>query len=217
MFGQVLLLQLRWSQLLLASTSAVTFVLPFLVWRLGEPEGASISALNIIAGFGPAGPIAAVLSALIGFLVVAHQWNLDGSSRHVYALTLPVPWRRWTLMQFGAGVISILIPALALWLGALGALALIELPPTLQAYPGSFALRFLAGTLVAFSLAFALQHLAGRRAPAILLGLLLGAFALGLAANLFGFDAVNEAATRLLFEWPGPFSVYGGEWRLVDV
>lgn len=218
MFMQILWTQFKWTRTMLAVFAVVTFTVPALAWRLGDMASyGGASPLAVMNGFGLVGPILMVASLLLGLLVVAHVWNLDAATRHVYALSLPLPWNRYVAMRFGAGALSLAVPALALWLGSLVALALIELPATLRAYPGTLAIRFLLGALVAYSLSFLLQYTAGRRAALVLLTILLGGLGITFVASALGFNGILSTLARTLIEWPGPFAVFAADWKLVDV
>ena len=218
MFTQILWTHFKWSRAILAAFAVIAFATPSLAWRIGDTGSyGAPGPVAVMMGFSAVGPILIVTAILLGFLVVAHIWNIDGAAKHVYPLSLPIPWKSYVTMRFGAGALSLLVPAAALWLGSLLAISLVEVPASLNVYPGTLALRFLLGALLAYSLSFLLQYLAGRRAPVVLLTLLVSGVALPLALSLFGNEALLLSIGRLLTEWPGPLAVFATEWRLIDV
>lgn len=218
MFTQILWTHFKWSRAILAAFAVIAFATPSLAWRIGDAGDYGVpGAVAVMMGFSAVGPILIFAAILLGFLLVAHIWNMDGAAKHVYALSLPIPWKSYVTMRFGAGALSLLVPTAALWLGALLAISLVEVPASLNAYPGTLALRFLLGALLAYALSFLLQYLAGRRAPVVLLTLLVSGVAVPLALSLFGYEALVTSIGRVLTEWPGPLAVFATEWRLIDV
>lgn len=218
MFGQILYTQIKWTRPLLAFVSVVAFGLPVLFWRVGGSVAWNdASALQIVYGFGAFGPAIAILAAATGFLIVAYVWSIDAAARHVYPLSLPITWSRYAAMRFGAGVLTLLLPTIALLLGSLFVLANITLPPTLHAYPFTVALRFFLGATLSFALSFLLQYLMGRRAVVTVAILLFAVLGIGFAADLLGLDAYVAQGIRLLIVWPGPLAVFAAQWALIDV
>jgi len=218
MFRQILFTQFRWTRTLLLLMAVFTFVVPTLSWNLGgNVFAAGLAPIAVMNGFSTVGPMLVLGAWTLGFLLVALPWGADSQSRHVYALSLPIPWSQYVAMRFGAGAITLLVPTLALWLGSWLVVAMIDMPPTLRAYPGLLALRFFLGTLLAYALSFLLQYLAGRRAAVVLLVLLVAVFGLGMGLSLANQHELLARITLWFIDWPGPFSVFASEWRLIDV
>ncbi|MDH5235632.1 MAG: hypothetical protein OEW77_11795 [Gemmatimonadota bacterium] len=219
MFTQILWTQLKWTRIPLAVLAVVTFAAPALAWRLGAAgyQGAASEPMAIMVGFSAIGTVLMVTACLAGFVLVAHVWNLDAAAKHVYALSLPLPWSRFVAMRFGAGALSLLIPTLALWLGSLFALMMVQVPPTLHTYAGTLALRFLLGALLAYALSFLLQYVAGRRASAVLLVLLLSGVVVTFVLSVLGYTRLLDTIGHAIVEWPGPLAVFARDWKLVDV
>ena len=219
MFTRILWTQFKWTRTLLAASMVITFAAPSLAWRIGASVsfGTAPSALEMMTGFQPVGMILMVTACLLGFLLVAIPWGSDAAAKHVYALSLPIPWRRYVGMRFGAGALTLLLPAASLWLGALVTLALVEIPAMLHAYPGGLAVRFALATLLVYGMTFLLQYLAGRRAPILLLTILLTGVAVVVIATAAGYGAALNAIGRALTEWPGPLAIFSNEWKLLDV
>jgi hypothetical protein len=218
MFGQILYTQIKWSRASLAVLSVLAFTAPSAIWRTfhGTYYGTA-SAMEVLAGFGILGTALSLLAFLSGFVMVAHAWQVDAAAKHVYPLSLPLPWSRYVMMRFGAGALLLLVPAIALLLGSLLILALIDIPNTLRAYPFGLAGRFLLGSLVGYALTFTLQYLSGRSAAKLLLGILVAFATFAIGAETFGKGDWVGLFLTSLFEFPGPLGVFGAEWMLIDV
>jgi len=218
MFGQILFTQLRWTRPLVALMSVLAFLTPAIAWWMGAARvERSASPVAIIAGFDSAGPLLAGIALLGAFVLAAYPWSIDAQSKHVQALSLPIPWSSYVGMRFAAGALTLLVPTLALWLGSLLALSFITIPETLRAYPGSLALRFLAASLLAYAMTFAMQYLAGRRSTITVLGLFAVGGVLWFGIRMTGNQAIVEIVSQWLTDVPGPFAVFAAEWRLLDV
>jgi hypothetical protein len=218
MFRTILFTQLRWTRLLITGMSVVTFLIPAIAWWLGGmsaqyPERPSA----IIIGFESVGNMLMLVAGLGAFFAAAYPWMQDAASRHVFALSLPVRWREYLAMRFGAGALTLLLPAFTLYLGSLFALSMVQMPATLRAYPGTLALRFLAATLLAYALTFAVQYVAGRRAALVLVGVVIGGAVLSFGLKAFGLGGALDGIVSAIFDFPGPFAVFTAEWKLVDV
>jgi hypothetical protein len=223
MFEQILRTNLKWTRVTVATFAVAAFLLPVLAWRFGAPSYVVAAGIDpadarfVMAGFEPVGFFVATIAVLGAFILAAQPWNMDAAARHVYPLSLPVPWRRYVAMRYAAGALTLAVPAAALWVGALLALAMVQMPPTLRAYPGALALRFLFASLLAYSATFALQYVFGRRAALVALVALLAIVTVVFGLELSGNGARIDAIGRFLMEWPGPLSLFGNTWRLVDV
>lgn len=218
MFRQILLTQFRWTRTLLLIVSVFVFAVPTLAWNIGgDGYNGALAPLAVMNGFATVGPMLVLSAWTLGFLLVALPWGADSQSRHVYALSLPIPWSQYVAMRFGAGAITLLLPAVALWLGSLLVVAMVDIPESLRAYPGLLAIRFLLGTMLAYALSFLLQYVAGRRAAIVLLVLLITVATLTMGLALAGKQQLFVSLTKWMIEWPGPLSVFAQEWRLIDV
>ncbi|MBX3173181.1 MAG: hypothetical protein KF709_02110 [Gemmatimonadaceae bacterium] len=215
-FAMILRTQWTWTRTALLSVTALAFLLPIILIRLYTLGGISSTLNAIVEQTTLQTPL--TLLAIIGpFVLAALPWAADAEAKHVYALSLPIPWREYVALRYGAGAVFLLLPALALYVSTLLLLSRVTLPDVLHAYPGALALRFLLASLVAYSATFALQYLAGRRGPAVLLGVLVGAVLLGGVAVVSGHSSWIDAVQRGLIEWPGPFAVFVEPWVLIDV
>lgn len=218
MFAQILYTQMKFTRTALAMMAVIAFIAPAGMWRAmhGSYYG-TFTAMEVMRGFSVLGFCLSVLAFLVGFVAVAQAWQIDAATRHVYPLALPISWSRFVSMRFGAGAVLLLIPAFAVWLGCLLVLALIEVPPTLNAYPTTLALRFLLGSLVVYAVVFAVQYLSGKKAPHVLLAFLVTFALLIFASAMTGYDEMIVKTFRYLFQFPGPLAVFGSEWMLIDV
>ncbi len=218
MFGQILYTQLKWTRATLATLAVFAFAMPAGLWRIAHQDYFRVfTAVEVMRGFDALGPSLAVVAFFCGFMAVAQPWAVDAAARHVYPLALPVAWSRYVGMRFAAGALLLLVPTLALWLGALLVLSLIELPVTLRGYPGTLALRFLLGALLSYAGIFAIQYRSGRKAAHLLLiFLLVIVTAVGLA-ELTGNPQLIKVFFDYLLKWPGPLAVFAEPWMLVDV
>jgi len=216
MFNQILLTQFKWTRITLASISVVVFLAPAAAWRLGGSLGQP-GASAIISGFSGIGPVLAMFAILGSFMLVVQPWQMDHAARHVYALSLPIKWSAYVSLRFAAGAVTLLVPTVALWLGSLLVLSMLDLPETLRGYPGALALRFFIAALLTHAATFLLQYIAGKKAGIVVL-LVLVCVALGMILlEATGNRAVSEQIGRFLVEWPGPLSVFAMDWKLIDV
>lgn len=218
MFRQIFLTQIRWTRPLVALMTLLAFLAPAFAWFVGGTRVLqSASPVAIIAGFDAAAPLLAGIALIGSFILAAYPWSIDAQTKHVQALSLPLPWWQYVGMRFAAGALTLLLPAVALWLGGMLAVSIVELPETLRAYPGALAIRFLAASLLAYAMTFALQYLSGRRSPIALLAIVTVIALFWIGVQLSGNRALVAAVVRFLFEVPGPFSVFAAEWKLIDV
>jgi hypothetical protein len=217
MFKRVLFTQWLWARVGLLPAALIGFAVPVLsVQPFNDPEmgGAWIPfLLRQLDQWSPAYP---VLAAAVGLLLGLTAWSADHRVRHAYALSLPVPRWRFTLMRLGAGLVLLALPVVAVWLGALIASAAALVPASLQTYPNALGARFLLASLMSFAVFFAIASGTSRTA-----GMLLGAVAVVVVAQLFlrlfgfGVDFIGPSVDAVT-SWPGPLEVFGGRWLLID-
>ncbi len=143
-FKQVLIAQWLWARLALVVLAVLGFAVPLVsVFYGANLDGAAhgrvgewLMAADRIAQVLP------YLALLVGVLVGVLTWTPDIAGRHVYALTLPVPRAYFVTLRFAAGAVLLLIPAVALALGASIASLAVTLPPGIHAHPLEVAGRF---------------------------------------------------------------------------
>lgn len=217
MFAMMFRMQWRWTRLAVFGIAALALVFPTLVRYLTRSAGADRAIMQVLDGFALLGPMLGFLALLGPFVLAALPWTIDHETRHVYPLSLPVDWSWWVRTRFLIGAITLVIPAVALYIGAWATVSTIDLPPLLRAYPGALAFRFFLASLLAYAISFALQYLAGRRATHVAAGILVGVLVLVLGATLLGQGDLLERGAELLFLWPGPLSLFVAPWTLIDV
>lgn len=218
MFRQVLYTQWKWSgpQTLLAGI--VAFGLPVLAARtVGVSDPTWLDARETLAGMERWSNWFPILAMAVGLLVGTTAWSRDHRGNHVYSLTLPLARWHYVLLRYGAGLVLLTIPVLALWIGASVASALITVPPGLHAYHHALGLRFAVAALVAFSIFFTISAGTTRTAGVVLslVGILVVAEML-LQMTGSGGDIITPVFDRLI-TWPGPFEIFVGRWMLIDV
>ena len=226
MARQILYLHWKASRLVLVPFVLAAFGLPLLViQRTGVGlEGEPWRAMSILDSVELWLPVFPALAGAVGITLALTAWHWDHEVGHVYALSLPVARWRYALLKMGAGAVLVLLPTAALLAGSLIATAAVDLPDGLRAYPGALTLRFLACALLLYGFFFSMAAGTVRTTVWVMTVwvtlLIVGSVAVdGLAAagvvpptfSLMAF--VGDA----LMEWPGPFNVLAGNWRLIDV
>ena len=219
MFKALFKVQWKQSGPTIVGLMLVTFAVPLLSARgLVFPESLQrVTAADIVRTMQDAGPFYALLAGAAGLAAGFLAWNADQKGRHMYALSLPVTRARYALMRFGAGAVMLILPTLAVLLGSLVAIAIIQLPDGMHAYPISLTLRFLMASYVSYAIFFAIAG-ASQKSAAVLLGAL-GAFlvfSIVISSIDVRWDVFGKVGT-LLFTEPGLLSVFTGRWMLIDV
>lgn len=228
MFREIVALQWKVSRWAVAVFVLLGFGIPMLAMQvLGQVSGPAAgleATTEFVLALRLWNPLFPALAAVMGFTFALTAWNWDHKTGHVYALALPVTRWEYALHKFAAGALVLLIPAAALWIGALAGTALTRIPEPLQAYPHALGIRFLLAALIVYAAAFALAAGTMRTTVILILSvlafLIFGTLLVGWVEQLFGveiplvpFDLLEAALLR----WPGPFHVFGGNWSLVDV
>lgn len=229
MFGQILYVHWRAARFALLPFVVAAFGLPLVaVQGLGVPRGSTPEeafyvwrVFDLLQLWLPLFP---ALAAGTGAAVALAVWNWDHRGDHAYALTIPLPRRRYALLKMAAGGLLLAVPFLAFWTGSLAASLSLTLPEGLHAYPTLLAVRFLLAMLLAYALLFALASGTIRLAVLSLTGFALlvvvGALASDVLVEFFpalrGWSFIEWLFERLT-RWPGPFEVFTGSWMLIDV
>lgn len=218
MFRAILYTQWKWTRLPLLVLVLAAFALPLLSARGANAASRDNWLIEeMLSSLQSWGLIYPLLAGAVGLILARTTWAADHQGKHIYALSLPVPRWDYVLMRFGAGVILLAAPVLALWAGALVATVATTLPPSLQAYPTILALRFGLAALVAYGVIFAISAGTNKTAGYILAGLA------GLVLVQLFLDAVGvetqflQSLLMKLVLWPGPFEIFTGRWMLFDV
>lgn len=218
MFRVILYTQWKWSRLPVALLTLGAFMVPLLaVQGTGEARGTWPQAGQLLAYVGAMGTFFPLLAGLSGLLVGVNAWAADHRGGHVYALALPLPRWQLALYRLAAGLVLLLGPVLAVWLGSQIAVTVVEMPLGLRGYPHLITLRFILCTLVAYTCFFAISAGTSRTA-AIILGGLLALVAAQILLDAVGVDLrLLGTLFEKLFIWPGPLDIYTGRWMLIDV
>ena len=218
MFQAILRTQWKWSWHAVALGVVAAFALPLIsVQPTGAQSNYIFQTVDIMSEMSRYSPWFGGLALLLGALFATMTWASDHRGKHVYALTLPISRQRYVLMRYAAGLILLAAPLLALWIGSIVAASTAQIPAGLRSYPHALSLRFALAAILSFSILFAISSGTTRTAAYVLTALLvLGLGQVGI--NVFGID---ENMLRMIFDrlvvWPGPFEIFTGEWKLIDV
>lgn len=218
MFNALLKVQWKWTRLWVLFGAVAGFTIPLVSMRaLMMMTGYRVSAGDVVNTMQGMGVLYAFLAGGLGLAVAFLAWNADQKGRHTYALSLPISRARYALIRFGAGSMFLLVPAAAVLLGCLIAIALAEMPPGMHAYPLSLTLRFLLSSFVAFAIFFAVAA-SSQKAAATLLAVLAGFVLLSIIIGAMGVktDIIGKTMS-FIFEEPGVLSIFTGRWMLIDV
>lgn len=216
MFNAILLLQWKSARPWIIASMVAMILLPLIsvtrAWPSDSTEMALFLAeLDLWSLLYPAAAIA------IGVAMGIVTWHSDRRNDFVYALTLPIARSRYVLLRFGAGMVWLTAIALLLGLAATVAVAMVDVPATLNAHPIRLALKFALAGLAVFATAFAFAALPTRarrigvRVVLILLAVQFAAVQIDPEANLI------RPLVEVLIGPAGPFAALGGRWMLIDV
>ncbi len=206
MFRAILYTQWKWSRLPVAMLTVAAFMVPLLAVQgtggaAGEQPALPGELLAYVRAVGVFFPI---LAGLSGLLVGVSAWAADHREHHVYALSLPLPRWHFALLRLGAGLILLLGPVLAVWIGSQVAATVIEIPQGLTSYPYLITLRFGLCALVAFTCFFAISAGTSRTAG-IILGSLLALVAIQMLLEAAGVEVEHHwLASRSAVRVAGP-------------
>ena len=206
--------QWTWTRGILFLGSLVAFALPLIALRTAigaRSEVAFIAKMQTWSvGY-------ALTAAGVGLSIAIASWSYDHRLRHVYALSLPIARWRYVLLRYTAGLVLVVLPAVALLAGAEIVAHNTAVPSTLHAYPIALTLRFAFATVVGYSIFFAVSSATGRTA-----GYVLGAIAVVIAVQIVLMSAgsavnVLGRVSDVVFATPGILAVFSGRWALIDV
>lgn len=228
MYQPMLFVHWKQARLLLVPFVVAAFGLPLMVVQgLGSgPEGGAVTmnAYLIVNGYQTWLPMFPLLAVGVGAVIALTAWNWDHQQSHVYALSLPLARWEYVMLKMGAGVALVLVPGVALWLGAHVAAASVELPAGFQTYPNQLALRFVLASLVAYALFFSLASGTIKTTVWIVTGVILFFFVgdavstgLGTVIPFFRDYNIATETAKWFVSVGGPFEVFTGNWTLIDV
>jgi hypothetical protein len=219
------MLRLQW-------LSAKWLLLPLVLICVGLPQ--AVVRFSVRATHGTEQPIVAAtllealdvtstlfpyLAGITGALIALAAWNWDHRTHHVYALSLPVSRPGYALLKLATGAVILLIPVLALLIGAWIATAMVPLPDGLRAYPFAFAARFLLAALLVYATVFALAAGTIRTTLVVVVGVVLLLIVGGIAAPFLETQYLIDLTTpiEMIGRAPGPLRVFAGSWLMIDV
>jgi hypothetical protein len=218
MFRQLFLVQWKWTRAALLAICLLVAITPALSMRIAISEVANLTpndlvSLCVVLGFG-----LSLFAVITGIAVQDASWRPDVNGRYVYALSLPLPWRDLLLRRLAGGLMLLVLPALALWLGGWLATSLVAIPSTLHTYAGGVAMRFFLASALSYAAWSVLVRFSGQRASLVVLLLLLAALVVPLATiALFGATVPADTLLRFFADPPGPLSVFFSRWAIIDV
>lgn len=207
--------QWRWSRAVIVLGTVAAFALPILSVQGASARGGMrpIELLMFLQGWGTLYPLTA---CALGVLVAMAAWAPDHRGRHIHTLTLPIPRWHFVLLRFCVGVVLLLLPIIALFIGAWLASRGAAVPPGLRTYPFSLGLRFGLATLTAFALFFAISGGTARTAS-VLLGTIAAIIVVQIVSSTIGFSLHLDELVTYALSLPGPLALFTGRWMLIDV
>jgi hypothetical protein len=223
------MLRLQWlsSRWLLLPIALICIGLPQAVVRMSVNQARATDAVLVpgmlIDTLQQGSILFPYLAAVTGALVALAAWNWDHRMAHVYALSLPVSRGRYALLKLWAGAVTLLVPTLAIWIGAWIATSGVTIPDGLEAYPFAFGARFLLAGALAYATMFALAAGTIRTTLILTVGctllVVISEIAVPMVERHYLMDLTTPAqfVADALRRWPGPFQVFSGNWLLIDV
>lgn len=218
MFRAILYSQWKWSRLVIVLGTLAGFAIPLLSLQgAARADRGALQTQELLRAVQSWGTLYPILAATLGLLVAIAAWAADHRGRHIHALTLPVPRWRYALLRFAAGMVLLAAPIAAMLLGASLAVMTATIPPGLQGYALSLAVRFALAVLVAYAVFFAVSAGTARTAGFIL-GALAALVVFQIVASIANLDLdILSTLQLVLLLGPGPLAVFAGRWMLVDV
>ena len=217
MFGQVLYTQWKWARMELFAYTLGAFLVPTAIMKVavsGVGDTSVSGTLSLVAG---AGGFFVFLAFVCAVGLSVRPYLADQALKHVYALSLPVPWSTFMRYRFLAGAVLLVAPTVAVFMGAALAAWTASIPPTLHAYPGGIAVRFYLSALEIYAATFLLQYFAGKNAVRVVL-VFFGALVIAeLAGRMFGWGDAWSWLWDHLVAWPGPLDTLTARWMMIDV
>ena len=213
-FRQFLFTQWKWSRVFLLLLTVAGFAIPALSVQDNANAYSNYEVVLKLQAFGIAYPI---LAAAVGVLLSITAWSSDHRGRHVYALSLPIERWRYVWLRYISGLLLIVPPVIAIWIGGELSTRLGSLPVGLNAYAASLAFRFALAAVLSYTALFAISAGTPRMAG-IILGIGAGIVALHVLLRAAGLEIdLLGPIVNGLFVWPGPFEIFTGRWMLIDV
>jgi hypothetical protein len=214
MFRMILKTQWKWARIAVLAGVVGAFAVPMFSFASARDAVSPRAFIDAMQGWGAA---YGFLAGVLGLLVAMSAWSSDYRGRHVYALSLPIERWRYVLLRFGAGVVCLIPPVIALGVSAVLVTSTHALPDGMHGYPVALTIRFALAALVAFALFFAASSATSRAAAAVL-GLIAVLVVAEILTDSAGLDVgILDHVGRFVFVSPGLLSVFTGRWMLIDV
>jgi hypothetical protein len=217
MYRHMFTVQWKWARASLAALCVLAMMVPALAMRLGLTSIVNQTPRELVNFTGALGVGLAFLAVVTGIAVQAAGSWPDVQGNYVYALSLPMAWRRYLYYRTLIGLTLLLLPALAVWIGGALAVASVPLPETLHTYAAGVAFRFLLASVLSFAMWTAIVQLSGRRATLAALVLLLTIIAVPLVVSALGVDLGGPETWNRMVNSPSPLAVFFSRWALIDV
>jgi hypothetical protein len=206
--------QWKWTRGIALLAVIVAFAIPVLSVYFAAQHPDERIFIRTMQGWGVG---YAIVAAGLGLIIGLIAWSQDHRLRHVYVLSLPIARWKYVLMRFTSGLVLLMLPVVALFVGAEIVAHTKWVPTTLHAYPVALTLRFAFATLVAYAVFFAIASATAKTAGYILGGLAAVAM-IQFVLSVSGTELnVVQRVVDIVFAAPGLLAVFSGRWMLVDV
>ncbi len=215
MFKVILETQWKWARMPLLLATVTAFTVPMISVRgLGEGVSSGIAAINAMSDMEGVAIAYPLIAAAVGLLLALTAWGSDHRQGHYYALSLPIPRWRYSLLRLGAGFVLLAGPVIGIAVGSSVAVAAASIPAGLTAYPLALAIRFGLAAAMSYTIFFAIAAGSPRTAGIILAALAVVVIAAWGSGN---FDGVFIPIMERINDWRAPLGIFGGRWMLIDV
>lgn len=215
MFKVILETQWKWARMPLLLATVTAFTVPMISVRgLGEGAPSGIAAINAMSDMEGVAIAYPLIAAAVGLLLALTAWGSDHRQGHYYALSLPIPRWRYSLLRLGAGFVLLAGPVIGIAIGSSVAVAAASIPAGLTAYPLALAIRFGLAAAMSYTIFFAIAAGSPRTAAIILAVLAVVVIAAWGSGNFYG---VFIPITERINDWRAPLGIFGGRWMLIDV
>ena len=215
MFKVILETQWKWARMPLLLATVTAFTVPMISVRgLGEGVSSGIAAINAMSDMEGVAIAYPLIAAAVGLLLALTAWGSDHRQGHYYALSLPIPRWRYSLLRLGAGFVLLAGPVIGIAIGSSVAVAAASIPAGLTAYPLALAIRFGLAAAMSYTIFFAIAAGSPRTAGIILAVLAIVVIAAWGSGN---FDGVFIPIMERINDWRAPLGIFGGRWMLIDV
>jgi hypothetical protein len=217
MFRQVLFTQWKWARTEMFAYTIGAFLIPTAILKIAVNGLDDYSVGSMLTAVAAAGGFFVFLAAVCAIGFAVRPYLADQALKHVYALSLPLPWATFLRFRFMAGAILLIAPTVAVYMGAALATMTAVIPPTLHTYPFGIAVRFYLTALEIYAATFLLQYIAGKNAVRVVLGIIGVLVVVELGGRILG---MNDAWVWLwdhMTTLPGPLETLTARWMMIDV